>query len=209
MRKINRTITVRVRVPAAAPSPPAQAGTRGSRAAASGHFGLRKALLGQGAREESGWGLCRGQWTSPSEISHSARATRSHAPRPPALSQRWIYSSALPEPPTPRGCQSLRPALAQPFIRPSPPACAGPWSPSRLQPSRAGRGRSRTQYNRAQSDRAEGKGQGGGRPSRGVSGRLQSPRTPSPPACSLRHLVPTCQCPRVPTPLSTLSPPSC
>lgn len=97
MRKINRTIAVRVRVPAAA----LLSTGRGGNAELPGRcLWAVRSPQGRGPEgrgpEESGWGLCRGPWTPRSEISHSARATRSHAPRPPALSQRRIYSPALP-----------------------------------------------------------------------------------------------------------------
>lgn len=158
---------------------------------------------GKGAGKNPAGGSAGGSGagTSPErELSHSERATRSHAPRRPhSRSTGFTRPPALSEPPSRRQSWRLSRALSQPFIRLSPPSRPRPRSPSRLatQTRRLRRGRDPVQPRPGAGGKEA--AQRTPKPRRQLAAR--KPKDPHPSARSLSHLVPTCQRPGLPTPL--------
>lgn len=158
----------------------------------------------RGVWEESGRRLRRRRrWSGDvpeREISHSGRATRSHAPRcqhsPSALFTSRPYLSLHLRTSVP---------LSLSLTRPSPFPGLGPGSPSPLQPDAPTTAQAGPSATGTQSWRAAGTRQRQGLLSRGGSGWRGSQGTPCPPARSLTYLASTCQSPDpyLPTPIPT------
>ena len=209
MRKINQESAVRIprsrrRAPLRPPRWERRAPGRLHLGPGGAEFGLRRALPGQGVWEESGGDprrRRRSRDVPKREISHSGRATRSHAPRRlRSASTGFTRPRSLHLGATLGASARLSPILStvRPLLQ------ARPWVPfAACSPDATDSGRARAPCS-PDPEPAD-----GGNAAARRAPKLRWQRAAWKPgdsllsARSLRHLVPTCQRPRSPTPLPT------